>query len=471
MIKFGTGGWRAIIGDDFIHSNINRLAYAMSEFIKETVHDGEKQGIVIGYDRRFLSRKAAVWCAEVLAGNGIRVLFIDEIAPTPLVMYSVGGYGLNCGMMITASHNPCDYNGIKIFTKKGQDACKEETDRLEEIANAVAFEDVAYVAFEEAVECGKIRLIDPFNEYIDAILDSLNVEAIKKRRLKVLLDPMHGVSKTCLQTVLMSARCDVDVINERKDPLFGGKLPAPSSQTLRKLRDMVVERHYDIGLATDGDADRLGIIDEKGRFIHPNEILVLLYYYLLEYKKQKGAVVRNIATTHLLDKIAADHGEQCLEVPVGFKNISAGMESVNALIGGESSGGLTIRGHIKGKDGIFAAGLIIELMSVTGKSLSELLEEVYEKYGRMKMVERNYRFHPKEKDRLQKILFEDKRIPDYGYGIERISYDDGLKIYFMNGGWIIARFSGTEPVLRIFAEMENEDVSNQTIDLMENFLK
>ena len=471
MIRFGTGGWRAIIGDDFIHENISRLSYAMSCFVKESAGQEDKPGIVIGFDRRFLSKKAAVWCAEVLAANGIEVLFIDEIAPTPLVMNSVGRYGLNCGMMITASHNPCDYNGIKIFTKKGQDASKDETDRLEEIANSVDVRDIEQISFEEGIEDGRIRIIDPFNEYIDTILDSLNVEAIKKRRLKVLLDPMHGVSKTCLQTVLMSARCDVDVINDRTDPLFGGKLPAPSSQTLRKLSDMVVERHYDIGLATDGDADRLGIIDEKGRFIHPNEILVLLYYYLLEYKKEKGAVVRNIATTHLLDRIALDHGEKCIEVPVGFKNISAGMESVNALIGGESSGGLTIRGHIKGKDGIFAAGLIIELMSVTGKSLSELLEEVYEKYGRMKMVERNYSFNPREKDRLYRILFEERLVPEYDYEIDKIKYDDGLKIYFKNGGWIIARFSGTEPVLRIFSEMETEEESNSTIDLMEELLK
>ncbi|MBP5198854.1 MAG: phosphoglucomutase/phosphomannomutase family protein [Lachnospiraceae bacterium] len=471
MFKFGTGGWRAIIGDDFIHSNINLLAASLAKYIDECTEIKDKKALVIGYDRRFLSRKAAIWSAEVLAANGIKVLFIDEIAPTPLVMSAVGKYNLKFGMMITASHNPCDYNGIKILTKGGQDADKSETDRLEEIGRNLLADDVKALDFDEAVKEGSIELIDPFNEYIDTILESLNVEAIKKRRLKVLLDPMHGVSKTCLQTVLMSARCDVDVINDRTDPLFGGKLPAPSSDTLRKLSDMVVERGYDIGLATDGDADRLGIIDETGKFVHPNQILILLYYYLLEYKKEKGAVVRNIATTHILDKIALDHGEKCLEVPVGFKNISAGMEEVNALIGGESSGGLTIRGHIRGKDGIFAAGLIIELMSVTGKSLSQLLDEVYEKYGKMVMVERNYHFNPAEKERLYKILFEDRLVPEYGYPIERIKYNDGLKIYFKNGGWIIARFSGTEPVLRIFAEMENEDVSNATIDLMENFLK
>ncbi len=470
MIRFGTGGWRAIIGEDFIKSNIELLSKALAMFIHETLKEGDKAKIVIGYDRRFLSRKASIWCAQVLSSYGVKVLFIDEIAPTPLVMSAVGKYETTFGMMITASHNPGDYNGIKIFTRGGMDARKEETDRIEEIIDEISGKEIAALDYRDALDSGTIMLIDPFNEYIDDILKSLDVESIKKRRLRVLLDPMHGVSRTCLQTVLMSARCEVDVINDRTDPLFGGKLPAPSGDTLRKLKDMVAEGQYDIGLATDGDADRLGIVDETGRFIHPNEILILLYYYLLEYKKCTGAVVRNIATTHLLDLIARDHGEKCIEVPVGFKNISEGMEENCALIGGESSGGLTIRGHIKGKDGIFAAGLIIELMSVTGKTLSGLLQEVYDKYGRAVMVEKNYSFRPSDKARIEKKLFEEKQLPDYSFDIDRVSYRDGLKIYFKNGGWIIARFSGTEPMLRIFAEMENESMSLKTIESMEKML-
>ncbi|MCR5755329.1 MAG: phosphoglucomutase/phosphomannomutase family protein [Acetatifactor sp.] len=473
MIKFGTGGWRAIIGDDFIHSNINLLAQAAAMYMRERTAsaDGAKElGMVIGYDRRFLSRKAAIWISEVMAANGITVFFVDEIAPTPLIMFAVRKLQLFYGMTITASHNPSDYNGVKIFTNGGKDANREETDRIEEIIAQLTESDVHQIDFEEALQSGRVKLLDPFNDYIDNILANIDLEKVKDRRLKVLLDPMHGVAKTCMQTVLVSARCELDIINDRVDPLFGGKLPAPSSQTLRKLSDMVVERGYDIGIATDGDADRLGIIDERGRFIHPNDILVLLYYYLLEYKKEKGAVVRNIATTHLLDRIAKDHGEKCIEVPVGFKYISSGMEAEDALIGGESSGGLTIRGHIQGKDGIFAASLMIELMSVTHKSLSQLLEEIYERYGVLKMMERNYSFDQDTKARLYKKLFEEKQLPDYHQPIQKISYEDGLKIYFENDGWIIARFSGTEPVLRVFAEMESEEKAEQIIKQMEDFL-
>jgi phosphomannomutase len=231
---------------------------------------------------------------------------------------------------------------------------------------------------------------------------------------------------------------------------------------------MVVEKGFDIGIGTDGDADRLGIIDEKGDFIHPNDILALLYYYLLEYKKWKGGVVRNIATTHLLDKIAQEYGEKCFEVPVGFKHISSAMEKENALIGGESSGGLTIRGHIKGKDGVFAACLLIELLSVTGKRLSELLAEIHGRFGSFHMAENDCRFNKDDKERLLKLLFHDKRIPDFGHIIGKVSYMDGVKIYFKNGGWIIARFSGTEPLLRIFAEMDNEEAAT---DLCLKFIK
>lgn len=473
MIKFGTGGWRAVIGDDFTCYNITMLAQATAMFIKKEHEKSNGQKpleIVIGYDRRFLSRKAAVWISEVMAANEITTDFIDEIAPTPLIMFAIKQRNLEYGMAITASHNPSDYNGVKFFSDGGKDATQAVTDQIEDILNQITGKDVVRTDFEDAMEAGFVKLLDPFNQYIDTIISHIDVERIKERRLRVLLDTMHGVSKTCLQTVLISARCEVDVINDRDDPLFGGKLPAPSTKTLRKLKDMVVERKYDVGIATDGDADRLGIIDEFGNFIHPNDILVLLYYYFLEYKAEKGAVVRNFATTHLLDRIAAGYGEKCLEVPVGFKYISSGMAQENALIGGESSGGLTIRGHVQGKDGISAASLMIELMSVTGKSLSELLEEIHQRFGRLWMVERDYRFTEATKSRLRRLIFEERQLPEYPVPIRKISYEDGLKIYFDHDGWIIVRFSGTEPVLRVYAEMESEESANQIIGQMEAFL-
>ncbi|EMS69142.1 phosphoglucomutase/phosphomannomutase family protein [Ruminiclostridium cellobioparum] len=467
MIKFGTGGWRALIGEEFTRENVQLLSQAMANIIKD--QNCQNKGFVVGYDRRFLSDKAARWIAEVLAGNGVKVLFVNEIAPTPLIMFTVNRAEAEYGAAVTASHNPADYNGIKIFTGGGRDATEDTTKVIEDYIARVIKEDIQSIEFGQGVDNGRIQIVDPFNTYIDTVLGMLDIEAIKKRRLKILLDPMYGVSRTCLQAVLVTARCELDIINDRHDTLFGGRLPSPNTQTLQRLRDMVVEKGYDIGIGTDGDADRLGIIDKNGDFIHPNNILALLYYYLLKYKGWKGGAVRNLATTHLLDKIARDFGEECYEVPVGFKHISSMMEARNALIGGESSGGLTIRGHIKGKDGIFAAGLLVEMLSVTEKSLSDLLKEIHEKYGYFHMVENDFRFSQDKKTELMKTLFTDKLLPDFGYEAEMVSYSDGVKVYFKDGGWIIVRFSGTESLLRVFAEMDSEEKASIICEKMKEF--
>lgn len=459
-IHFGTGGWRAIIGDDFTRANIYTLCQAI---VGDLNIFERKKGVVIGYDRRFLSDTAAKWAAEVFAGNGCHVHFIDRIAPTPLVMFGVKTLGVKYGLAVTASHNPASYNGIKVFTEGGRDADKTVTDVLEErIAAGVS---VHAMPFEAGLEKGIITIANLQNAYLDSIISMINMDAIREKSLKILIDPMFGVSRTSLQTILMTARCEVDLIHERHDPLFGGRLPAPSEKTLSSLINTVVEGGYDLGIATDGDADRIGIIDDTGKFIHPNSILVLLYYYLLKYKGWKGDAVRNIATTEILDRIADDFGFKCHEVPVGFKHISGKMEETDALIGGESSGGLTIRGHIKGKDGIFAAALLVEMMSVTGKKISSLLEEIYAKYGRMEMAEYDTRFTEKKKEELKKKLFDEKFVPDFtglGLKIKDISYMDGLKIRFETG-WVIVRFSGTEPLIRIFCETETMERSKEII--------
>lgn len=469
MIKFGTGGWRALIGEEFTKANVQILTQALALLMKE--QKVYEKGFVIGYDRRFLSDKAAGWMAEVLAGNGITVYFIKKTAPTPLVMFTVNWMQVAFGASVTASHNPADYNGIKIFTSGGRDADEKVTSLIEEKIEDIKSENIKYMDFYEGTKKGIIKIIDPFNAYIDTILSMIDTESIRKANLKILLDPMFGVSKTSLSTILITARCEVDTINDRHDTLFGGRLPSPSSHTLQRLREMVLERKYDLGIGTDGDADRIGIIDNNGRFIHPNEILVLLYYYLLKYKGWKGGVVRNLATTHLLDKIAHAFGEECYEVPVGFKHISTKMEETNALMGGESSGGLTIRGHIKGKDGIFAASLLIELISKTGKSLSALLTEIKSEFGYFYSNESDLKFSAQDKSRLVDKLLKSKEIPEYYYEIQRISYMDGLKIYFKNGGWVTARFSGTEPLLRIFSEMSTQQEADAVVEKMKLFLQ
>ncbi len=466
MVKFGTGGWRAIIGDEFIKSNITQVAQAVADDMLE--HHAADTGIVIGYDRRFLSDTAAKWIAEVMAGNGIRVHYIGRVCPTPLVMYGVKTLGTRFGMAVTASHNPADYNGIKIFTEGGRDADASVTTTFE--ARMERGVTVKSMGFDDGVARGLICKCDLYNSYIDSIISMINMDVIREGHMRILLDPMFGVSKTALQTVLITARCDVDIINDRHDTLFGGRLPSPSAHTLQKLSSMVVEEGYDLGIGTDGDADRIGIIDERGVFVHPNEILALLYDYLLRVKGWRGDVVRNIATTHVLDRIAADFGQTCHEVPVGFKYISSKMEETDALIGGESSGGLTIRGHIRGKDGIFASSLLVEMLCATKKHLSELLADIYARYGSCAMAEFDTKFSPEKKAELQNLLFTEKKLPDFGLEVEKVSYLDGVKVYFKNGGWIIARFSGTEPLLRIFCEMETMERAEETIALMRKFL-
>ncbi len=468
MIKFGTGGWRAVIGDDFICENIRFVAAGILELAKE--QNKADKPIIIGYDRRFLSVSAAKWVAEVLAKGGIEVWFLNRSAPTPLIMHTVKDKELYFGIEITASHNPANYNGIKLFVEEGRDAPLEVTQRLEEIIGNIASAD--YIGFDEAVESGKIVYQrNPFNKFLDDIIDLLDMNALRERGLRVLFDAMHGSGSYPLEVILHTARCTIDTINLNKDAYFGGQMPAPTEKTLTTLSDMVIKGDYDFGIAMDGDGDRLGIVDKHGKYINANEILCMLYYYLVKYKGWKGAVVRNLATTHMLDKIAESFGETCYEVPVGFKYISSKLDEVDAVLGGESSGGLTVRGHIYGKDSVYAAALFSEMVSVTGKSPTELLDELKETYGSYVMVEDNLCFAPERKEEINKILMIDKLLPDFGVGITKVNYEDGCKVYFEDDSFVICRFSGTEPLLRIFAESADGIAAKKYIADFRDFLK
>ena len=466
MIQFGTGGWRAVIGDGFTKANIRLVAAALARRMKR--EGAAEDGICVGYDRRFLSKEALIWFCEVLAGEGIRVFFVNMSCPTPQIMFTVKERKLPYGAMVTASHNPAIWNGIKLFTFGGRDAAQDVTEAIQEEANCLEEADIRDMDFEEAKAAGRIQIIDPRDAYLDSILKQVNTEAIRKRRLRIVLDPMFGVSLTGLQTILYSCRCDIDVINDRHDAFFGRHLPAPNQDTLVDLQYAVKEHRADVGIATDGDADRLGIIDETGRYVTANETLALLYNYLLEYKGWRGAAVRNIATTHLLDRIAAAYGQECIEVPVGFKHISAGMEAHDALIGGESSGGLTVRGHISGKDGLYAASLLVEMLSVSGRKLSELLQDLYDKYGELHTAEYDWALTPENKEWIAKLILTEKRLPAFDRKVEKISYMDGCKVY-LEDGWVIVRFSGTEPRVRIFAEGRTEEEARQTVKQMAEF--
>lgn len=469
MIKFGTGGWRAVIGYDFVCENIRLVAEGILRLARE---QGKlSKPIIIGYDRRFLSDSAAKWVAEVLAEGGIEVWFLNRSAPTPLIMHTVKDKGLYFGIEITASHNPANYNGIKLFVEEGRDAPLEVTEHLEAIIDEIK-EPVKYIDFDKAVESKKIVFLhSPFNKFLDDIIELLDMKALRDRGLRVLFDTMHGSGAYPLQVILHTARCTIDTINLNKDAYFGGQMPAPTEQTLSMLSDMVIKGDYDFGIAMDGDGDRLGIVDKNGRYINANEILCMLYYYLVKYKGWKGAVVRNLATTHMLDKIAESFGEKCYEVPVGFKYISSKLDEVDAVLGGESSGGLTVRGHIYGKDSVYAASLFCEMVSVVGKSPTEIINELEAEYGKYEMVEDNLHFAPEYKSVINGIIFDKKKLPDFGKTVEKVNYEDGCKVYFEDGSFVICRFSGTEPLLRIFAESSEEETARGYINAFRSFLK
>ncbi len=465
-ISFGTGGWRAIIGEDFVCENVRRVAKGISLLMQE--QGKTEKPVIIGYDRRFLSENAAKWVAEVLTCDGINVWFMERSVPTPLVMHTVKDKELDFGIEITASHNPSSYNGIKLIVEEGRDAPLEITNHLEELIATTS--DVEFTPFDVAVEKGLVTYIkNPFNKFLDDIIGVLDINAMRERGLRVLFDSMHGSGTYPLLVIFHTARCTIDTININRDAYFGGVMPAPSERTLFTLRNQVVNGGYDFGIAMDGDGDRLGIIDTNGNYINANEILCLLYYYLVKYKGWHGPVVRNLATTHMLDKIAESFGEKCFEVPVGFKYISSKIDEVDAVLGGESSGGLTVRGHIHGKDSVYAASLFAEMVSVTGKSPSELLNELKKEFGTFVMVEDDMRFAPEVKPMVNKTLMVDKLLPTFKDEITRVNYEDGCKVYFEDG-FVICRFSGTEPLLRIFAESTNSVRAKEYIDTFKKFL-
>jgi len=474
LIVFGTGGWRAIIGEGFTMHNVRRLSQALAN---EIIRRGQEKadaphpgGVLIGYDRRFLSDRAAEAAAEVFAGNNIAVTLLGEDAPTPLITYATAKVNAAYGLGFTASHNPPEWNGLKVFRGDGSLLLDDETRQIEAEANRLQADDVVKIDLDLALEAGIVKRRDFTNEYVDAVEALIDLDAIREARLKVIVDPMYGVGQLTLGIILTEARCRVTFINERHDPLFGGRSPAPNLDALRMLVTHVRNEGYDLGLATDGDADRIAIVDEKGEYITVNDILLLLYWYLRAVRGERGGVVRNLATTHLLDRLAAHFGEACYETPVGFKHITAAMVAHNALLGGESSGGLTIRGHILGKDGIFAAALIVEMLARTGKKISQLLQQIYAITGRLYAEEDDIVATPEMRiviPRRIKALTQEHAVTPVRLGkypVVSISELDGTKFLLANDNWALLRFSGTEPLLRLFAEADSPEKAKELIE-------
>ena len=467
-ITFGTGGWRALIGEGFTIHNVRRLCQAIANEVTRTGR--ERMGVVIGGDRRFLSRESVTAAAEVFAGNGIRVHLLTEDVPTPLVTFAAPYLGTAYSLVFTASHNPPQWNGLKVFRADGSLPLEDETDALTAEANSFSQADVVSIDLDLAGSVGLVTEIDLTNPYIDAIERIVDINVIREAGLRVVVDAMYGTSQLTLGTILSDARCRAEFIHDRHNPLFGGRSPAPDPERLSTLIDIVRSSgRFDLGMATDGDADRIAIIDEQGRFISTNDLLLLIYWYLHEVRGERGGVVRNLATTHLLDRLAEAFGEEHREVPVGFKHITAGMDAIDAVLGGESSGGLTIRGHIKGKDGVFACALVVEMLARTGRRLSELLETVYAITGRLYQVEHGVPATPDMRVELPRRMASAAPTEVAGLAVTRIDTYDGIKIHLDGGAWALLRFSGTEPVLRMFVEAETPEQADRLIEWLEVF--
>jgi phosphomannomutase len=332
MIKFGTGGWRDIIGENFTFDNVRKFSQGVSNQI---IRAGkQEQGVIIGYDNRFMAEEFAKASVEVFAGNNIPVVLLTPSVPTPLVNFVTKKEEAAAGLTFTASHNPHIYNGIKYVREGGLPATEDITSELENVINNIDISEVSKLSYKKAIAQNLVDRRNYTNMFIEFIESQINMDLIKQSSINVLYDPMYGTGVDSILTLLVDTRSNVKIIHDKADPLFGGRVPAPTESTLWRLMGMMQEGDYDIGIATDGDGDRIAVIDEEGNYVDANEILTILYYYFMEYKNVQGNVVRNISTTHLLDEIARHYGYECVEKPVGFKHIAEGMLQTNAIIGG-----------------------------------------------------------------------------------------------------------------------------------------
>lgn len=463
MIQFGTGGFRGIIGDDFTKGNVKLIGEGIASIYKEKAYC---KPIYIGYDYRFLSFEASRWIAETLYANGIKVIASSKPTTTPEIMYISKAKDSELGIMITASHNPYFYNGVKLFQKEGMDASKELTNKLEsEIASLSSYKSLP---FEDGTRDGSITFVEILNSYIDNI--SRFLVPLKNKSIKVLVDPIFGTGSLTLEKMLTSMGIEnLAIINNGHDAFFGGMMPNPTKENVSKDKDKLLAGGYDVLISTDSDCDRLGVLDEKGDYVDANEILAALYYYLVKYRGMKGDIVKNLATSNLIDALAYELGYECHEVDVGFKNISAAMKKYNALIGGESSGGLTIRGYIYGKDSTFSSALFLEMISNIGKPLSKIIKEVKDFANfHHSIIEDHMDYKDKEE------IFDATKdgSPNFSMPIRKKEWvNNNVKYRFDDGSWALLRFSGTEKTIRIFVEMPNGEEARSNVESIKEFVR
>ena len=450
-IKFGTDGWRGVIADDFTFDNVRIVAQAIADYLKEEATGNKPQGVVVGYDNRFLAEKYALLIAEVLSGNGIKVILSNKSVPVPCVSFAIVEGKCDGGVMVTASHNPPQFCGIKFKALYGGSATEEITRKIEKnlYGNKVS----------ESVNPELIIKEDLIPSYLARLKSFIDFALIKDAGLKIVADPMYGVASNYIEEILKDTNCNVITLHTRHDPLFGGLNPEPINENLGELEKKVKEMNADIGLATDGDADRIAVVDDEGNYLTPHQVFPLLLLYLVREKGEKGKVVQTISLGYLSERIAKKCNLEFQEVPVGFKNVANLMLKENIFIGGEESGGYGYQGYIPERDGLLSSLFFVEMLAKTKKRLSSLLREMEEEFGKS-VYERvdfelaNTRWEGLEKKQFVQELY--KRAPKklLDIPVKEIKTYDGIEYILEDDSWLLLRPSGTEPVLRVYAETD-----------------
>lgn len=456
-ITFGTSGWRAVLAEDFTFANVKIAVAAIAQHLQQT---GEaSKGVVVAGDYRFLSEEFMKATAQVLAGHGIISYMCPVGTPTPTVSYELIRRGTAGSINFTASHNPAIYQGLKFNGSDGGPAPVQVTMSLESLAESIAAKGgkVPELSYSQAEEKGLIITIDPKEEYFKRIREIVRFDVLKKGRLKIVVDLMHGNGVGYLDTLLQEAGVNLKVLHNNRDPLFGGHHPEPGLEELKEAAQLVRTWPAHMGLANDGDADRFGIIDSDGTYITPNEVLAILFDHLLNTRDWKGCVVRTVPTTHLIDAIAKAHNVPLKETPVGFKYIAEIMAKESIIIGGEESGGLTVHGHVPEKDGILACLLMAEVVAQAGKNLTAVLKSLYQQYGGFYTDRLNLKLKDGLKEVMTAKLKDNPPSEIAGQKVAEISRKDGTQFILANGEWLAVRFSGTEPLMRCYMEARSPE--------------
>lgn len=467
-IKFGTSGWRGIMSDDFTFGNVKIVVQAIADFIK-TKDELKGKPVIVGGDARFLSEKFCETTACVLAANGIPSLVCDRDTPTPVISYEIIRRKAAGGINFTASHNPAEYNGLKFSPSWGGPATPAETSVIEK--NIREQTTVNFMEKETAVEKGLIKYFDPKPHYLERLKEIVDFKAIKKSKLKIVADPLFATGRGYLDTLLMEAGANVKVINDHRDVYFGGFPPEPAEKNVADLIAAVKKEKAVLGVATDGDADRYGIIDSDGSYIPANKILPLLLDYLIKSRDWPGSVIRSVATSHMVDAVAKIHKRILHETPVGFKYIGEIMQEEEIVIGGEESNGLTVHGHIPEKDGIIACLLVVEMVAKTKKSIKELLKELEEKTGPFINDRKNFRLTDEKMKAIIERLKNGSNDKFGSFDVLELITIDGYKFMLGRDTWAMIRLSGTEPIVRLYAEAKEKKVLNKILEEGEKFIK